>query len=67
MWVQARWLDLKKPLGSGAYGEVWMAGVYVAMIQLGGGIGSIAPANFAEYIVFTLGACPWPPCMPNAT
>lgn len=33
-------------------GELWMAGLYVAMIQLGGGVGSIVPENFIEYCVF---------------
>ena len=33
-------------------GELYMAALYVAMIQLGGGIGSIVPMNFLEYIFF---------------
>jgi len=35
-------------------GELWVAGLYVAIIQLGGGVGSIVPENFAEYLVFFL-------------
>ena len=34
------------------HGELWVAGLYVAMIQLGGGVGSIVPENFIEYVVF---------------
>jgi len=34
------------------HGELWVAGLYVAMIQLGGGVGSIVPENFIEYLVF---------------
>ena len=30
------------------HGELWVAGLYVAMIQLGGGVGSIVPENFIE-------------------
>ena len=37
------------------HGELWMAALYVAMIQLGGGVGSIVPENFVEYIVFLIG------------
>ena len=36
------------------HGELWIAGLYVAMIQLGGGVGSIVPENLLEYIVFFL-------------
>jgi len=36
------------------HGEVWIAGLYVAMIQLGGGVGSIVPENLIEYIVYWL-------------
>jgi len=36
------------------HGELWVAGLYVAMIQLGGGVGSIVPENLPEYIVFWL-------------
>jgi hypothetical protein len=45
------------------HGELWVAGLYVAMIQLGGGVGSIVPENFAEYFVFfvciVLGSVLW--------
>ena len=34
------------------HGRVWLAGIYVAMLQLGGGVGSIVPENFGEYVVF---------------
>ena len=33
-------------------GELYQAALYVAMIQLGGGVGSIVPMNFAEYVLF---------------
>ena len=36
------------------HGEVWIAALYVALIQLGGGVGSIVPENFAEYVLFLL-------------
>lgn len=36
------------------HGEMWVAGLYVAMIQLGGGVGSIVPENLSEYILFLL-------------
>jgi len=36
------------------HGELWIAGLYVAMIQLGGGVGSIVPENLPEYILFFL-------------
>ena len=45
------------------HGEIWVAGLYVAMIQLGGGVGSIVPENLAEYILFLcciiLGSVTW--------
>eukprot|EP00966_Prymnesium_polylepis_P157040 3628856-Prymnesium_polylepis.1 len=31
-----------------------MAAVYVAMLQMGGGVGSIVPENFAEYVLWTI-------------
>ena len=37
------------------HAEVWVAALYVALIQLGGGVGSIVPENFSEYIVFLVG------------
>ena len=36
------------------HGEVWVAAVYVALIQLGGGVGSIVPENFPEYVLFLI-------------
>jgi hypothetical protein len=36
------------------HGEAWIAGLYVAMIQLGGGVGSIVPENLMEYFVYWL-------------
>ena len=36
------------------HGELWVAGLYVAMIQMGGGVGSIVPQNFPEYLLFFL-------------
>jgi len=45
------------------HGEIWVAALYVAMIQLGGGVGSIVPENLAEYILFlfsiVLGSVTW--------
>ena len=35
--------------------EVWVASLYVAMIMLSGGVGSIYPENVGEYIVFIIG------------
>ena len=37
------------------HAEVWIAAMYVALIQLGGGVGSIVPMNWLEYIVFSFG------------
>lgn len=34
------------------HGDVYWAALYVAMIQLGGGVGSIVPENLEEYILF---------------
>ena len=34
--------------------EMWVTGLYVAMVSLGGGIGSIMPENLGEYLVFFL-------------
>ena len=49
------------------HGEVWVAGLYVAMLQLGGGVGSIVPENFGEYVVFLigiiLGSITWAMCV----
>lgn len=33
-------------------GQMWVAALYVALIQLGGGVGSIVPENATEYILF---------------
>ena len=33
-------------------GQMWAAALYVALIQLGGGVGSIVPENLTEYILF---------------
>ena len=45
------------------HGEVWVTAVYVSLIQLGGGVGSIVPENLAEYILFVinilLGSLAW--------
>jgi len=35
--------------------QVWIAGVYVSMIMLSGGVGSIFPENSAEYLLFIAG------------
>jgi hypothetical protein len=35
--------------------RVWIAGMYVAMIMLSGGVGSIYPENAAEYVLFIAG------------
>jgi len=53
-WV-CRYSDAGKVSPPTWHGEVWVAALYVAMIQLGGGVGSIVPENFAEYIVFLTG------------
>lgn len=53
-WV-CRYADAGKVSPPTWHGEVWVAGLYVAMIQLGGGVGSIVPENFAEYIIFLVG------------
>jgi hypothetical protein len=37
------------------HGEIWVASLYVALIQLGGGVGSIVPQNFPEYLLFFVG------------
>jgi hypothetical protein len=34
--------------------EMWVTGLYVAMLLLGGGVGSIVPENLGEYLVFFL-------------
>ncbi len=36
------------------HGEVWVAAVYISLIQLGGGVGSIVPENLAEYLLFVI-------------
>ena len=36
-------------------GQVWLAAMYVALVQLSGGVGSIVPENGPEYAVFIIG------------
>jgi len=37
------------------HGEVYVAGLVVAMLQMSGGVGSIMPTNLPEYIIFMFG------------
>eukprot|EP00966_Prymnesium_polylepis_P228227 5282040-Prymnesium_polylepis.1 len=34
------------------HGQVWVAALYVAMLQVGGGVGTIVPENSAEYLLW---------------
>jgi len=51
MWL-CRYSNQGVAVDPAHHGDVWMAGMYVAMLQLGGGVGSIVPENLGEYIVF---------------
>ena len=53
-WV-CRYSEAGKVRPPTYHAEIWVAALYVAMIQLGGGVGSIVPENLPEYIVFLCG------------
>jgi hypothetical protein len=36
------------------HGELWVAGLYVSMLSMGGGVGNITPANMPEYVIFII-------------
>jgi hypothetical protein len=59
LWSQQSWICRYAEMGKVRpptwHGEVWVAGLYVAMIQMGGGVGSIVPENLSEYLVFLFG------------
>ena len=56
---QETWICRYNSLGMVAtpehHGDVWIAAMYVALVQLSGGVGSIVPENRPEYIVFFIG------------
>jgi len=52
-WV-CRQNNLGVDLEAANHFHMWMAAVYVAMLQMGGGVGSINPENFAEYVLWTI-------------
>jgi len=38
--------------GEGTPFELWIVGVYISLMSMGGGVGSIVPSNTAEYCLF---------------
>ena len=47
MWL-CRYSNQGVAVDPAHHGDVWMAGMYVAMLQLGGGVGSIVPENLGK-------------------
>lgn len=57
---QQSWVCRETALGTirpmpEAHAEVWVAGLYAAMMMMGGGVGSIYPTNIIEYVLFLVG------------
>ena len=53
---QENWKCREQAIGKVGHNhwQVYFASLYVAMLQVGGGVGSICPANVAEYVFVTL-------------